>query len=475
MDVSTFKKNFSEKLPDVPGVYFFVDEGGLILYIGKATSLKDRVKSYFSQDIPLTRGPKIVRMLEKAKNIRWKETGSVLEALLLEANLIHRHLPPYNTDAKDDKSWNFVVITKERFPRVLVKRGRNIELLLAEGVVKQKKELGYVVRKAFGPFPSGGALRESLLIIRKIFPFRDTCTPQEEREENRRNAGDILKSKNVTAKKKSTYSGIELKSVIGADDIHNVHKDNVIAKNPCFNHQIGLCPGVCVGVISSREYLKTIRHIELFFSGKKKILTDALTREMHCASKELRFERAGEIKKILFSLDHIREVALLRRSFLDRDSDTVSSDQTRMEAYDVAHLGGEHTVGVMTVMCGNEPDSSSYRKFIIRGEAHGNDLASLEELLRRRFRHEEWLYPSCVIVDGSDVHRAVAEAVLAEFTLDIPVISVLKDERHKPKDILGNVDIVAQKKDSILFANAEAHRFAISFHRKRRGKAFLGA
>ena len=132
MTTETFNQKFANKLPDAPGVYSFLgspksnDEGDLgstefpseggvgakgeVLYIGKATSLRDRVKSYFSQDILLTRGPKIVRMLELATGIKWQETDSALEALLLEANLIHKYRPTYNTDAKDDKSWNFVVI-----------------------------------------------------------------------------------------------------------------------------------------------------------------------------------------------------------------------------------------------------------------------------------------------------------------------------------------------------------------------------
>ena len=109
MTLETFDTKYREKLPDSPGVYFFVDDGGKVLYIGKATSLRDRVRSYFIQDMLLTRGPKIVRMLELAVDIKWQEVDSALEALLLEANLIHKHRPTYNTDAKDDKDRKSVV------------------------------------------------------------------------------------------------------------------------------------------------------------------------------------------------------------------------------------------------------------------------------------------------------------------------------------------------------------------------------
>ena len=140
MNLETFTEKFAKELPDTPGVYFFLDGKGGILYIGKATSLRDRVKSYFTQDMLLTRGPKIVRMLLLAERIEWQMTDSALEALLLEANLVRRHCPPYNTDLKDDKSWNFVVITEEKFPRVLVERGKNIESQEELGI--KNKEVG---------------------------------------------------------------------------------------------------------------------------------------------------------------------------------------------------------------------------------------------------------------------------------------------------------------------------------------------
>src|SRR3989344_5787562 len=168
------KKN---TLPEVPGVYFFLDAKKKLLYIGKATSLRDRVKSYFSQDIGAMRGPKIELMLDKVHFIAHRKTDSVLEALILEANFIKNLQPIYNTDAKDDKSYNHVVITEELFPRVLIARGRNI--------LKKNQDFGSSTSKignqgykyVFGPFPAGGALREAMKIVRKLFPFRDRCVP----------------------------------------------------------------------------------------------------------------------------------------------------------------------------------------------------------------------------------------------------------------------------------------------------------
>lgn len=455
MTPETFNQKFAGELPDVPGVYFFLDAEGTVLYIGKATSLRDRVKSYFSQDILLTRGPKIVRMLELTGDIKWQETDSALEALLLEANLIHKYRPTYNTDAKDDKSWNYIVITKEKFPRVLVERGRKLEDRMSNAEEKSKnkelgiknKELRMKIRSMFGPFPSGGSLKEAVKIVRKIFPFRDACTPLD----------DVVHEEDA-----------------GEPDHHTSRRRK--DAGGCFNYQIGLCPGVCVGAVSAREYGKTIRNIELFFLGKKTTLVRNLEREMKSEAKALHFERAGELKKTLFALAHIQDVALLKRDMFGLVSESPSRRSfgvLRVEAYDVAHLGGTETVGVMTVVSGSETAKNEYRKFLIRETTNGNDFAALEELLRRRFGHPEWPFPDLVVVDGSHLQRHVAESVLRDFALDIPVVSVVKNEHHQPKGILGPKEERDAHRDAILLANSESHRFAISFHRKRRGKSFL--
>src|SRR3989344_4995401 len=155
------------KLPDNPGVYFF-KKGREILYIGKAASLRDRVRSYFSSDLESGRGPAIVKMVTDATKISWLSTDSVLEALILEANMIKRYQPPANVDEKDNKSFNYLVITKENFPRVLVVRGRE---LFQKWNNKDSKHV-------FGPFPAVLALRDAINIVRKIFPFRDSkCVP----------------------------------------------------------------------------------------------------------------------------------------------------------------------------------------------------------------------------------------------------------------------------------------------------------
>src|SRR3989344_168201 len=358
------KKN---RLPEVPGVYFFLDAKKRLLYIGKATSLRDRAKSYFTQGLGGMRGPKIVLMLERTRFIAYQRTDSVLEALILEVSLIKAHQPPYNTDAKDDKSYQHVVITRERFPRVLLVRGRDIEQQKFTGPAK------YI----FGPFPSGSALREALKII----------------------------------------------------------------------------------------------HIRLFFEGRKHMIIRGLEREMQTAAKHLAFERAGDIKKTIFGLRHIQDMALLK----DDQQLTVSSQQKtmRIEAYDVAHLGGDASVGVMVTIQGGKPDKESYRKFILRGAHNGNDLSALEEILKRRLKHSEWTFPEIIVVDGALLQYDVAAEVLRSFGLTIPIVGVVKNAKHQPERLIGEEALTKRFKKEILLANSEAHRFAITFHRKRRSKEFM--
>ncbi len=395
-----------KNLPDTPGVYFFKGVKGETLYIGKATSLRSRVRSYFRDDISSTRGPKIVQMLELAKKIDFTQTDSVLEALLLEAELIKKHQPKYNTDLKDDKSNNFVVITKEDFPRVLLIRGK--ELFLS----KQASALGY--HYAFGPFPHGGQLKEAMKIVRRIFPFRDKCVPG--------------------------------------------------APRPCFNAQIGLCPGVCTGVISKQEYAKTIRNIKLFFEGKKKTLIKKLEREMKEASAKQEFEKAGKIKKTIFALEHIQDVALLKSEKI------FGQESFRIEAYDVAHISGTNVVGVMTVVEDGEAAKSEYRKFKIKSFSGADDTRALREILERRLAHPEWSAPKLIVADGGRAQVNTVEKVLLENGMEIPVVGVVKDERHRPREILGDKKITSKYEKEILLANAEAHRFAIGYHRDLRGK-----
>lgn len=406
-------------IPDTPGVYFFVGVQKEILYIGKATNLKDRVRSYFSPDIIQTRGPKIQKILSESVTVSWQTTDSVLEALILEAALIKKHQPLGNTKEKDNKSFNHIGITHEDFPRVLIIRGRDIE---------QKKTPA--LHDVFGPFPQGSKLKEALKIIRKIFPFRDTCSPCP-------------------------------RAPLGHERC-----------KPCFNAQIGLCPGVCSGAMTQKEYARTIQHLTAFLKGEKQTLIQTLTKEMNVYAKKEQFEEAERTKKQLYALNHIRDIALItsephvqRPAWADRES----LDRTlhRIEAYDVAHMSEASRVGVMTVAEDGVPKKSDYRKFIIKHALPG-DVHALAEMLERRLAHTEWELPALIVVDGNMAQIRTAQRIIKAKNLSIPVVGVVKDERHKPKNIVWPRTLLgkaSQLEKTVLLTNAEAHRFAITFYR----------
>lgn len=392
-------------LPEAPGVYFFRDIENNVLYIGKATSLKDRVRSYFSPDLIKTRGLRMLSMVTQAHTVTFKKTDSVLEALLLESKLIKEYVPIYNIKEKDNKSFNCIVITKEDFPRVLSMRIRDFEKRF------NKKE----IQAVYGPFASLSSLKEALRIIRKLFPYRDRCE-----------IGQL---------------------------------------KPCFNAQIKLCPGVCVGWISKKDYAKNINNIRKLLEGKKGDIKKSLEKDMKEFAKNKEFEKAANVRNTLFALDHIRDTSLIK----DEDIVSFKNNDFRIEGYDVAHISGTSRVGVMTVIEGKEKIKEEYRKFKLP-EKINDDYEGLREVLTRRLGHREWRFPDLIVIDGGIGHKQTAERLLASLNISIPVVSVVKNISHKPKEILGDKIYVDNNTKEILLVNNEAHRFAIGYHKTLRNK-----
>jgi len=392
------KNNLYKNLPDTPGVYLMKGLNNRLLYVGKAGNLKRRVSSYFlkSQD------SKTEKLVSEIRKIDYIETGTAIEALILEAELIKKHTPPFNIREKDDKSFLFVEITKEKFPRVLLVRGKN-------------KANGY----RFGPFTSANSIREALRIVRRIFPF-------------------------------------------------SVHDPERLGKfiRPCFDYEIGTCPGTCIGVVTRLNYLKNIRNIKLFFEGKKEIITKSLEKEMKVASKKLEFEEAEKIKRQIFALHHIQDIAFINES-------EVVGEKTigRIEGYDISNISGTNAVGSMVVFVNGKPDKDEYRKFKINTVKQINDVGMMNEVLKRRFGNS-WTLPDLVLVDGGLGQVNVARKVLREFNLKIPIIGIAKGPTRKANRIVGKIPEGAMKKNLIQVRD-EAHRFAISYHKKLRRDNFI--
>ena len=239
------------------------------------------------------------------------------------------------------------------------------------------------------------------------------------------------------------------------------------------------------------EYKNNIKNLKLFFEGKKKNVLLNFKKEMLSFANKKEFEKAGEIKKRIFALNHINDVALLKEDnlfasqeyanssrFTLKGSDAtqnshISVSLFRIEAYDVAHMGGKNMVGVMTVIEGGEVNKGEYKKFIIRTQTDANDTGALEEILSRRLRHIEWGLPNLIVVDGGIAQVNVSKRVLSRYQFDISLVGVVKDEHHKPKAIMGDENIIKAYKREILLINNEAHRFSITFHKQKRNKNFL--
>src|SRR3989338_2540281 len=370
--------NFS-RIPDSPGMYLFKRDSE-VLYIGKATSLRDRIRSYFSKDLAEIRSPLVAKSIADADSVSWEETDSVLEALILESKRIKEHWPKGNTDEKDDKSFAYLVVTKETFPRFLVFRERELALRAPRSTIQA----------LYGPFLSAASLREALKIARRIFPFFDMPFPV---------GGKLSPSQGKTLR---------------------------------FNQAIGLYPKE----LDKKAYAKTVRNLKLLFEAKKLALLKTLEKEMHRAAKDQRFEEAEVLKRQLFSLKHIQEVMLLKDELR-----VPRTSAFRVEAYDIAHIRGDSPRGVMAVVVDGEAVPAEYRTFTIRSWQNerrptslikGDDYAALDEIIQRRAKHPEWTYPQLVVIDGGRAHLNRAKKVLTAAGMSAAdVVAVVKDDRHR--------------------------------------------
>ncbi len=397
-----------KKLQDEPGVYLMKDGEGRVLYVGKAGNLRRRVSSYFERPHDV----RIEALVARIKAIDHQRTDTALEALILEAELIKTLRPPFNVREKDDKSFLYIEITKEKFPRVLLVRGKDGER-----------------GRRFGPFTSASSVREAMRILRRIFPW-------------------------------------------------STHDPERIGKftRPCFDYEIGLCPGTCIGIISREEYIKNIEHLKLFFEGKKKRLLGTLQKEMASASKKMEFEKAEKLRKRIFALQHIQDTALISDSevLAVMAGERKEGAAYRIEGYDISNISGTSAVGSMVVFENGEPNKDEYRKFKIRTIFTPNDVGMLTEMLTRRFKRMDkgWRLPDLVLIDGGIGQANAAKKVLMRARLKIPILGIAKGAERKRNDILGAIPKWTDKKTLIRVRN-ESHRFAIGYHKALRRRTFL--
>ncbi|PIT86654.1 MAG: hypothetical protein COU33_01940, partial [Candidatus Magasanikbacteria bacterium CG10_big_fil_rev_8_21_14_0_10_43_6] len=294
-------------IPDAPGIYLYYNVDKELIYVGKATSLKHRVKSYF---IGKRTSRPIEQMIHEVTHINTIQTDSVLEAVILEANYIKQFLPKYNVDGKDNKSWNYIVITKDQYPRIETFRHHQMKLL---SPTEQRKRFAYM----FGPYP-GLNTKATLKLLRQLFGY-STCTPD--------------------------------------------------ATRPCIYYQMQQCLGVCTGEISATEYRRqVIMPLVAFLKGGKKRVIATFERRMKKAAKEKEYEGAARLRDQIARLQRIHDVAILNKSFFTNHSEigNQKSEIFRVEGYDISNLGATGKVGSMVVAEYGEMKKNEYRKFKIK-------------------------------------------------------------------------------------------------------------
>ncbi len=438
-----------DNLPTDPGIYKYFDADNELIYVGKAVNLKNRVKSYFTGH---DHSPKTQVLVSRIDRLETITVQSEMDALILEANLIKEFRPRYNIILKDDKSHLYIKITLyEDLPRVSTCRQTDIDL---------DPKATY-----FGPYPSGGTVKQTLRYFRRIFPYVARHQPP------------------VTGRRRPPQSYFYYNLPLGPVDT----------------------------TIDKKLYRKQIFELVHFLEGKRLQVAAELEKDMKSAAKAMDFEQAAAIKKQLDALNYVsqrsirpesymanpelmadkreqglRELAealgpywpelvgnrwkgqgkLEKRVIID-DNESSSTALRRIECYDISNISGQQAVGSMVVFEDGEAKKSDYRKFRIKRENTPNDFAMLQEVLRRRFsrlkerpassvqlqedesasensQHHKptkppkaakvdtsfATMPDLIIVDGGKGQLSAATAVLQELELDIPIVGMTKREEE---------------------------------------------
>ncbi len=418
-----------KSLPLGPGVYIYRNSKGKIIYIGKAISLRHRVSQYFQDARNLdAKTRELVRNIAKIEHIN---TDSEVEALILEAELIKRYKPKFNVQWRDDKNYVYIKITDENYPQVSLVRQ------IVDGKAR------YI-----GPFVSAGALRQILRYTRKIFMFR--------------------------------------------------HCNNM-PQRVCLQYSIGNCTGPCQEYISKAEYGRNIRQMMKLFQGKTKDLEREFNREMKKAAKAEDYEKAALCRNRLFQLKKIQTLKLEKdlnsgeaRTARDkalvglRDALGLAGVPRRIECYDISNIFGKAAVGSMVVFIQGLPAKDHYRRFEIKTVKKISDYDMMKEVLRRRFKKFSGSQrdvsfaevPDLIIIDGGKGQLSAATEILSEYQLNIKIVSLAKrlEEIFSIKN--GEFQKTTLERDSeslylVQRIRDEAHRFAITYHRSKRGKELL--
>lgn len=405
--IPDYIKTRIRELPDKSGVYLFKNKESRIIYIGKALSIRKRIMGHFRFYNESFSKEGI--MLSEVRRIDYLETPTEAEALLLESSLVKQHLPRYNIELRDDKSYPYIKITGEEYPRLLVVRGRK-----ADG------------GKYFGPYTSGLLLRQAVKRLRYIFPMR-TCQPM--------------------PKKLCLMYHI---GKCGGPCTGQIEKSAYLKIVKDLEHFLEGRKDAMVRVLSKqmKEYSKNQE-----YEKAQIVLEEIKGLSMLPEGNPVKREGAH----VLESLQ--KELSLPRRP-------------KRMDCFDISNIHGKEAVGSMVVFENGEPARSEYRRFRIKTVQGIDDYLMMKEVLRRRYSRileEKMPLPDLIVIDGGKGHLAAAKSQLDALGLqDQPVMSIAKQHEHL--FLPGNPQpFIFPQSSPILHLmqrlRDEAHRFAITYHR----------
>ncbi|MED5074197.1 excinuclease ABC subunit UvrC [Anoxybacillus geothermalis] len=524
-------------LPEQPGCYLMKDKHGTVIYVGKAKSLKARVRSYFTG----THDGKTQRLVEEIADFEYIVTSSNAEALILEMNLIKKHDPKYNVMLKDDKSYPFIKITAEQHPRLLITR-------------KVKKDGG----KYFGPYPNVQAANETKKLLDRLYPLRKCstmpsraclyyhmgqclapCVNPVSDEQNKAMVEQIVRFLNGGYEDVKRELAEKMHEAAEALEFERAkeYRDQIAAIEMTMEKQKMMFNDFIDRDVFGYAYDKGWMCVQVFFLRQGKLIErdvsifplyqdpdeEMLTflgqfyaKAHHLKPKEVVLpsdidgELARELlgvavvqpkkgkKKELVELASQNAAIALKEKFyfIERDEErTIKAIERlgerlgipaprRIEAFDNSNIYGADPVSALVVFLDGKPAKKEYRKYKVKTVAGPNDYETMREVVRRRYTRvlkEGLPLPDLIIIDGGKGHLSAVRDVLEnELGLDVPLAGLAKDEKHRTSELWAGdpptvVPLDRQSQEFYLLQRIqdEVHRFAVTFHRQARQKTMF--
>ena len=518
-----------------PGCYLMLDKNNKVIYVGKAKNLKRRVSSYFNRE----HTGKTKALVSNIVNFEYIVTESEVESLLLEINLIKKYSPKYNIMLKDNKSYPYIEITNDKYPRLIISRPR-----------KLKNHKG----RLFGPYPNSNAARKTVELLNRIYPFRKCHTMEKkvclyyqigqclgycENKVSKERINEMisevtsfLKGNYLTVRKKienlmkeasdklNFEAAIEYKEMLEYIDKvlekqkislnDNINRDviNYYVKNDYISFQV---LHLIDGRINMREkevfalvddVKETLSSFVISFYDKNSVPKEVLVGEdfdtnllSNALNTKFIIPEKGIKKKLVLMAEENAKIVLDEKfELIKRDEKrTFNANEelgkllnidnlSRIEIFDNAHLFGTFSVSVMVVFKNGKPDKKEYRKYKIVSEVKDDYHMMKEVIYRRYFKvlHEKLEKPDLIIVDGGIVQINASKEIINSLYLDIPIVGLKKNDKHKTTALMYNDKEYLIDNTSDLFhyltrMQDEVHRFTINYHKEIRSRGSLSS